>query len=115
MPTSGSSSDGAAPANLRAQIVENQKTIDRLNRDLTKRSNDVRIIQQVSSEITSSLDLCEVLEIVLRAMERILGFRHSMILLKHLAEEKLELIASRGYDVSGAGAEVAFGHGIIGV
>jgi class 3 adenylate cyclase len=115
MSTSGSTPDGGDPPALREQIAENQRTIDRLNRDIAKRSNDVRIIQQVSSEITASLDLDEVLAIVLRAMEKILGFQHSMILLKDLAAEKLRLFASRGYEPSGVGAEVAFGHGIVGV
>jgi class 3 adenylate cyclase len=115
MSTSGSGPDDGDPPALRKEIAENQRTIDRLNRDLAKRSNDVRIIQQISSEITASLDLDEVLAIVLRAMEKILGFQHSMILLKDLAAEKLRLFASRGYDPSGVGAEVAFGHGIVGV
>jgi len=53
--------------------------------------------------------------IVLGAMERVLGFQHSMILLKDLAEPKLRLFASRGYEPSGLGAEVAFGQGVIGV
>ncbi len=115
MSTSASGPDGGDPPALRKEIAENQRTIDRLNRDLAKRSNDVRIIQQVSSEITSSLDLDEVLAIVLRAMEKILGFQHSMILLKDLAADKLRLFASRGYEPSGVGAEVAFGHGVVGV
>jgi len=118
MPPSGSppdGSDGGDPQALREQLAENQRTIDRLNRDLASRSNDVRIIQQISTEITSSLDLDEVLAIVLRAMEKILGFEHSMILLKDLATEKLRLFASRGYEPSGVGAEVAFGDGVVGV
>jgi class 3 adenylate cyclase len=107
--------DGTAPSGLREQIAENQQTIERLNRDLAKKSNEVRIIQQISSEITSTLDLDEVLAIVLRAMERVLGFQYSMVLLKDLAEAKLRVFASRGYDPSGVGAEVALGHGVLGV
>ena len=79
---------------LREQIAQNQQTIDRLNRDLARVSNEVRIIQQISQEITSTLDLDEVLGIVLRAMERVLGFEHSMILLKDLTAERLCLAAS---------------------
>jgi class 3 adenylate cyclase len=100
---------------LREQIAQNQRTIDRLNRDLARVSNEVRIIQQISQEITSTLDLDEVLDIVLRAMERVLGFDHSMILLKSLAPDRLRLAASRGYDPSGVGATVALGEGVIGV
>jgi adenylate cyclase len=72
--------DPPDPSGLREQIAENQRAIDRLNRDLVKKSTEVQIIQQISSEITSTLDLDEVLGIVLRAMERVLGFAHSMIL-----------------------------------
>ena len=100
---------------LREQLVRNQQTIDRLNRDLARASNEVRIIQQISREITSTLDLDEVLQIVLGAMDRVLGFEHSMILLEDGAGSRLRLAASRGYDPSGVGAEVAFGEGVIGV
>ncbi len=103
------------PHGLREQIAENQQTIDRLNRDLSKRSNEVRIIQQISAEITSTLDLDEVLGIVLRAMDRVLGFQHSMILLAGLAGEALTVAATRGYTQSGAGAQVRIGDGVIGV
>ena len=89
--------DPRDPSALREQVAENQRTIDRLNRDLEKKSNDVRIIQQISSEITSTLDLEEVLGIVLRAMDGVLGFAHSMILLKDLAGDVLRVAATRGY------------------
>jgi class 3 adenylate cyclase len=107
--------EGALSSGLREQIAENQQTIDQLNRDLARKSNEVRIIQQISSEITSTLDLDEVLAIVLRAMERVLGFQHSMVLLRDLAPAKLRVFASRGYDTSGVGAEVEVGHGVLGV
>ena len=89
--------DPRDPSALREQVAENQQTIDRLNRDLARKSNDVRIIQQISSEITSTLDLDEVLGIVLRAMDGVLGFAHSMILLKDLAGDVLRVAATRGY------------------
>jgi class 3 adenylate cyclase len=107
--------DPRDPSGLREQIAENQQTIDRLNRDLTRRSNEVRIIQQISTEITSTLDLEEVLEIVLRAMDSVLGFEHSMILLKDLADDVLRVAATRGYAEQGTGAQVRMGEGIIGV
>ncbi len=100
---------------LREQIAQNQRTIDRLNRDLARVSSEVRIIQQISQQITSTLDLDEVLGIVLGAMDRVLGFEHSMILLEDRAAGRLRLAASRGYEPSGVGAEVAFGDGVIGV
>ena len=107
--------DPRDPSALREQVAENQRTIDRLNRDLARKSNDVRIIQQISSEITSTLDLDEVLAIVLRAMDSVLGFAHSMILLKDLAADVLRVAATRGYADGGAGAQVPLGEGVIGV
>jgi len=100
---------------LRRQIADNERLIGKLNQELAKRSDDVRIIQQISSEITSTLDLDRILEIVLRAMEKTLGFQHSMILLASPSADRLTLVASRGYDQAGLGAEIEFGQGVIGV
>jgi class 3 adenylate cyclase len=103
------------PADLRAQLVANEATIDRLNRELARKSNDIRIIQQISSEITSTLDLDEVLGIVLRAVDEVLGFEHSMVLLTGPGGGTLTVAAARGYAESGAGVEVRLGEGVIGV
>jgi class 3 adenylate cyclase len=100
---------------LRAQIAENQQAIDRLNRELARKSNEVRIIQQISSEITSTLDLDEVVGIVLRAMDNVLGFAHSMILLKDLGDDVLRVAATRGYADQVTGGQVRLGEGVIGV
>ena len=107
--------DSQDSSDLREQIAANQATIDRLNRELSKKSNDVRIIQQISSEITSTLDLDEVLGIVLRAMDEVLDFKHSMILLKDPADDALTVAAMRGHAQSGTGARVRVGDGVIGV
>jgi class 3 adenylate cyclase len=107
--------DHRDPPELREQIAENQQTIDRLNRDLAKKSDEVRVIQQISSEITSTLDLDEVMGIVLRALDGVLGFAHSMVLLKDLSDEVLRVAATRGYAKNGAGGQVRMGEGVIGV
>ncbi|PYN91734.1 MAG: adenylate cyclase, partial [Candidatus Rokuibacteriota bacterium] len=109
------STDDQDPHGLREQIARNQETIDRLNHDLAKRTNDVRIIQQVSSEITSTLDLGEVLEIVLAAMDRVLGFQHSMLLLAEPAGDTLVVAATRGYGRPDTDVRVRIGDGVIGV
>lgn len=103
------------PMEIKQQIAENQQIIDRLNRELARKNNEVRIIQQISSEITSTLDLDRILETILSAMDRILGFQHAMILLKDQSADKLKVAAGRGYDHTTIGAEVAFGHGVVGV
>ncbi len=100
---------------IKQQIAENQQIIDRLNRELARKSNEVRIIQQISSEITSTLDLDRILEILFSAMDRILGFQHAMILLTDQSADRLRVVASRGYDHATVGAEITFGHGVIGV
>ena len=107
--------DPRDPSGLRDQIALNQQAIDRLNRDLARKSDEIRIIQQISSEITSSLDLDEVLGIVLQAMDSVLGFAHSMILLKDLADDVLRVRATRGYAEKSSGAQVRMGEGVIGV
>jgi len=106
--------DGAG-VDVREQMAENERIIERLNQQLAKKTDEVRIIQQISSEITSTLDLDRILDIILGAMDRTLGFRHAMVLLKDQGGEKLRLAASRGYEQSGIGAEVEFGEGVIGV
>ena len=104
-----------AGVDLRGQIAENERIIEKLNRELVKKTDEVLIIQQISSEITSTLDLDRILDIILGAMDRTLGFRRSMILLKDQADEKVRVFASRGYEDAGIGAEVDFGAGVIGV
>src|SRR5258705_43903 len=78
-------------------IAENQQIIDRLNRELARKSNEVRIIQQISAEITSTLDLDRILEVLLSAMDRVLGFQYAMILLKDQSADRLKVVASHGY------------------
>ena len=109
------SADPRDTSELREQIALNQQAIDRLNRDLARKSDEIQIIQQISSEITSTLDLDEVLGIVLRAMDTVLGFAHSMILLKDLGDDILRVAATRGYVDQAAGAQVRLGEGVIGV
>jgi adenylate cyclase len=103
-----------ADPSIRDQMVDNQKIINSLNSKLARKTDEVRIIQQISSEISSTLDLDRILAISLDAMEAVLGFRHSMILLASADERTLKVVASRGYD-GNTGAEIAVGQGVLGV
>lgn len=103
------------PSSIRDEIIENQKIIDALNDKLSRKVQEVRVIQEVSSEINSTLDLNEILQKILKSMDEILGFKYSMILLLNQEGDKLILSASRGYVQGGIGAEVKVGLGIIGV
>ncbi len=100
---------------LRDQIVRNQEVIDDLNAQLARKTDEVKIIQQVSAQLTSTLDLATILDVTLTAMDTVLGFRHGMIMLADEAGEALHVAASRGYDAAGIGAEVPFGQGVFGV
>ncbi len=60
-------------------------------------------------------DLDELLEVTLRGLQEHLGIQHAMILMLDSAGQKLFTVASRGYQTSGAGAEIPLGHGVIGV
>lgn len=59
-------------------------------------------------------DLHELLDATLDELDVRLGIRQSMILMLDTAGQKLFAVASRGYSLSGAGAEVPLGHGVIG-
>ncbi len=101
---------------VRDQILQNQEIIDDLNTKLARKSEEVKIIQQISTEIVATLELDKILDTILAAMDSVLGFEHCMILLTAQADEaKLVLTASRGYADSGIGVEVPFGQGVIGV
>ncbi len=100
---------------LREQIAENQRIIDGLNKHLARKTDEVRIIQQISFQITTSLDLQEILASILKALDTVLGFQHSMILLLDPDTQVLKVAKSRGYDKDGVGAEVPVGTGVIGV
>jgi adenylate cyclase len=104
-----------AVPSVRDQLVDNQKIVDRLNAELARKTDEVRIIQQISSEISSTLDLDRILAISLDAMETVLGFRHSMILVASGDERVLTVAASRGYGGGRTGAEIPLGQGVLGV
>jgi hypothetical protein len=75
----------------------------------------MKALQEFSEQIHRAATLDSLLDAVLETLERIFGFRHSMILLASERPERLELIASRGYPPGGVGSEVGFGEGIIGM
>lgn len=82
---------------------------------LARKSEEVRILRQISSELNSTLKLEEIFDIVQRTMDELFGFNHSIILLPDRAGETLTVVACRGYVNQALGATVAVGTGIIGV
>ena len=97
------------------QSLQNQQIIAELSGKHDRRTQEVRIIQDISTEITSTLDLDKILNVILHAMDKVLGFKHAMILLLDDAGEKLKVAANHGYEESGVGAEVVVGQGVFGM
>lgn len=75
----------------------------------------MKALQELSQRINTADCLEKLLESILSGIKEYFGFSHSMILLAGEKPRTLVTIASRGYPQGGAGAEVQFGDGIIGV
>lgn len=75
---------------------------------------EIRGLQAVSERIARAKDLDGLLNGALLALDEMLGFAHSMVLLSDDCTRRLIAIASRGYGEQGIGAEVAEGEGTIG-
>jgi hypothetical protein len=75
----------------------------------------MKALQELSDGIQQAPTLDSLLDTILERLEKIFGFRHSMILLSSERPDQLEMIASRGYPEGGVGSEVGFGEGIIGM
>ena len=96
-------------------MVKKQPTTDELVEELAQKSAEVRILQQVSSDINSTLDLEDIYNIVLHTMDDLFGFHHALILLLDDTGETLSVVASRGYADETLDGQVAVGTGLIGV
>jgi len=75
----------------------------------------MQALHALSERIQLAPTLDCLLDAILETLEQLFGFRHSMILLAGERPDRLETIATRGYPEGGAGAEVGFGEGIIGM
>jgi class 3 adenylate cyclase len=82
---------------------------------LERKTKEVEIIQQVSSEINKTLDLEIIGKSMLLAMDEYFGFQHSMILLMDNETQSLSVLSTHGYGEKGVGAKVAVGMGVIGM
>ena len=80
-----------------------------------RRLIDARTLRQISTEINTTLDLTQIFGIVLRTMDELFAFEHSLLLLLDERGEFLAVAASRGYAEPGIGARVQVGVGVIGM
>ena len=75
----------------------------------------VRALQDLSERINRADSLDGLVDSILAGLEASFGFRNSMILVPSEQDGVLVTLATRGYPHSGAGAEVRYGEGIVGM
>jgi DNA-binding NtrC family response regulator/putative methionine-R-sulfoxide reductase with GAF domain len=89
--------------------------VDQSVTELARKTAEVRILQRVSADINSTLDLDEICDVALRTMDELFEFHHANILLLEPDGNTLKVIASRGYENQAVGGRVQIGTGVIGV
>ena len=88
---------------------------ERRAQGIERQAAEFEILQRVSTDINSTLDLDEIYDIALRTMDELFDFHHAVILLVEPSGDRLRAVASRGYEGQAIGGRVAFGTGIIGM
>ena len=78
-------------------------------------SPELQALAQLAGVIGRAGDLDLLVETALEALDRLLGYRHTNLLLLDEDGRRLYTIASRGFDSQGIGAEVEVGAGHIGM
>jgi adenylate cyclase len=79
------------------------------------RRSALSALRACSAALSQPADLSTLFDQALAMLEQHFGFRHSMLMLLDERGGKLYTVASRGYENSGVGSEVALGEGVIGV
>ena len=101
------------------KIAEEDGQADRSAPPLRARPPDpvftMKALQDLSLQINTADSLEHLLDSIVVGLKQHFNFSHSMIALAGEKPNTLVMIASRGYAESGAGAEVQFGEGIIGL
>lgn len=70
---------------------------DDLSSVVARKSDDIRVIREITLRIGATLALDRILELSLEVLEESLGFKHSMILLVETDQDVLVVKTSRGY------------------
>ena len=95
--------------------IVDQELLEKINQKLERKTKEVEIIQQVSSQINATLNLQNIANTMLELMDEFFGFKHTMILLLEEKDEILNVLATHGYEEQGVGAKVKVGIGVIGM
>jgi transcriptional regulator with GAF, ATPase, and Fis domain len=85
-----------------------------LAEELRRKTEEVRILREVSTRINATLVLDRIYDIVLHTMHDLFGFGHALILVADDPPATLRVVAGRGYDDPAVGATVPVGVGVIG-
>ncbi len=83
--------------------------------DLARKAAELDILQRVSWEINSTLELDAIYDFALQTMSKLFDFHHAIIRLLEDDGETLTVVASRGYENQAVGGQVKIGTGVIGV
>jgi putative methionine-R-sulfoxide reductase with GAF domain len=68
----------------------------------------------LSERMAHCEDMADLLDTLLGGLSELLRIDHAMLWLSDPAQQALTLLASRGYDFDGAGAEISVGEGLVG-
>jgi len=77
--------------------------------------NSLAALRAAAERIRGCSDLDGLFQETLACLDDLFEIRHSMLLMLDGAAGRLYAVASRGYDGSGVGSEIAIGEGVIGV
>jgi DNA-binding NtrC family response regulator/putative methionine-R-sulfoxide reductase with GAF domain len=83
--------------------------------ELARKTAEVRLLQRVSADVNTTLDLDEICDVALRTMDEWFEFHHAIILLLEPDNTTLRVVASRGYEGQAVGGRVQVGTGVIGM
>ena len=94
---------------LTIEAKPNQRSLQ-----LPLKRSPLAAVRRIVRDLQASSELQELVEGVLDGLCKHLGVGHAMIHWLDETRERLYLIASRGYENSGAGSEIQLGQGVIG-
>ena len=114
-PAVQSGGDAGEPDQSEIATAHDPATLARKTAKLARQIEEFRVLQRVSAEVNSTLDLEEIYDIALRTMDELFEFHHAIILLVEPGGATLRVVASRGYENQAVGGRARIGTGVIGV
>jgi DNA-binding CsgD family transcriptional regulator/putative methionine-R-sulfoxide reductase with GAF domain len=95
--------------------MSDQLTYSLQTEALGKKLRAVRLIQELCLEMDAYLQVPQILQMILRSLDDVLGFANSMIYLVNPDGATLSFQAGWGYSEGYSGVDILFGQGFIGV